>query len=61
MQHRGRTVTREELLDAVWGLEYYPVPRAVDTHVAKLRKKVDDARSPKHIITVHRVGYRFLE
>ena len=53
-------VTREELLDGVWGYDTIPFTRTVDTHVAKLRKKIEDSPSdPKHIVTVHRLGYRF--
>jgi len=51
----GRVVTRNELLDRVWGHDRYPTTRTVDFHVLSLRKKVD----PRHIVTVHGVGYRF--
>lgn len=61
IRNRGRTVTREELLDAVWGLSQDSVTRTVDNHVAKLRNKVDDASNPEHIITVHKVGYKFID
>jgi DNA-binding response OmpR family regulator len=61
VQHRGETVTRDELLDEVWGLNNYPFTRTVDNHVAKLRQKIEDCPSePRHIITVHRVGYKFI-
>jgi DNA-binding response OmpR family regulator len=56
----GRTVTRNELLDRVWGHDRFPTTRTIDYHVAALRKKVEaDPASPRHLITVHRVGYRF--
>jgi DNA-binding response OmpR family regulator len=59
--HRGAVITREELLDAVWGYDNMPFTRTVDTHVAKLRKKIeDDPASPRHLITLHRLGYKFL-
>ena len=61
IRNRGRTVSREELLKAVWGLADYPVTRTVDTHVAKLRQKVDASPQPRHILTVHRVGYKFID
>lgn len=61
IRNRGRTVSRDELLQAVWGLAHYPVTRTVDTHVAKLRQKVDSSRQSKHILTVHRVGYKFVD
>lgn len=61
VQHRGETVTRDQLLDEVWGLNNYPFTRTVDNHVAKLRQKIEDCPSePRHIITVHRVGYKFI-
>ena len=61
VEHRGEVVSREELLDAVWGYDTIPFTRTVDTHVAKLRKKIeDDPSDPHHIITVHRLGYKFV-
>jgi DNA-binding response OmpR family regulator len=60
VEHRGRVVTREELLDAVWDYDNTPFTRTVDMHVAKLRKKIeDDPADPRHIVTVHRIGYKF--
>ena len=60
IEHRGQVVTREELLDAVWGYERIPFTRTVDVHVAKLRKKIEGGDGePRPIVTVHRVGYRF--
>ena len=62
IEHRGEVVAREQLLDAVWGYENIPFTRTVDMHVAKLRKKVEvKPDDPRHIVTVHRVGYRFVE
>jgi DNA-binding response OmpR family regulator len=56
----GQVVTREELLSAVWGYDKSSMSRTVDTHVAKLRKKVEDSpESPRYILTVHGAGYRF--
>jgi len=61
LEHRAEVVSREELLDAVWGYDTIPFTRTVDTHIAKLRKKIeDDASDPQHIITVHRLGYKFV-
>ncbi len=60
LAHRGELVTREQLLDAVWGYHHIPLTRTVDVHVAKLRKKLEDRpSSPVHLLTVHRQGYRF--
>lgn len=61
VNHRGETVTREQLLDAVWGYDAMMFTRTVDNHIAKLRQKIeDDPESPAFIMTVHRVGYRFI-
>jgi DNA-binding response OmpR family regulator len=60
VEHRGEVVTRDQLLDHVWGYEGLPLTRTVDMHIAKLRQKIEDTPSdPRHIITVHRVGYKF--
>jgi two-component system alkaline phosphatase synthesis response regulator PhoP len=60
IDHRGEVVTRERLLDAVWGYENVPFTRTVDMHIAKLRKKIEDQpQDPAYIVTVHRVGYKF--
>ena len=57
----GEVVTREELLNEVWGYEAYPVSRTVDNHIAGLRAKLEkDPSRPVHIRTVHGVGYRFV-
>lgn len=54
-------LSRDVLLDAVWGYQGSPLTRTVDTHVAKLHKKVErNPADPRHIVTVHRVGYRFV-
>jgi DNA-binding response OmpR family regulator len=59
--HEDEIVTRDQLLDEVWGLENYPLTRTVDNHIAKLRQKIEPLPSdPQHIITVHRVGYKFV-
>ena len=54
-------VTRDELLNKVWGLDSYPVTRTVDNHVASLRAKLEaDPARPVYIQTVHGVGYKFV-
>jgi DNA-binding response OmpR family regulator len=61
LEHVGEVVSREELLDAVWGYDTIPFTRTVDTHIAKLRKKIEpDPSNPEHLITVHRLGYKFV-
>jgi two-component system alkaline phosphatase synthesis response regulator PhoP len=58
--HEDEIVTRDQLLDEVWGYENYPITRTVDNHIAKLRQKIEVSPSdPQHIITVHRIGYKF--
>jgi len=60
IEHRGRTLTREELLKDVWGYSSAPSTRTVDVHVAWLRQKLErDPKQPKYIITVHGQGYKF--
>jgi len=57
----GQVVTRDDLLNEVWGYESYPSSRTVDNHVAGLRAKLErDASQPEHIRTVHGVGYKFV-
>jgi DNA-binding response OmpR family regulator len=57
----GQVVTRNELLDEVWGHECYPTTRTVDNHIASLRAKLeDDPSEPRHLITVHGVGYKLV-
>ncbi len=57
----GEVVTRDELLDAVWGYDQYPTTRTVDNHIALLRTKLeDDPSNPRHLITVHGVGYKLV-
>ncbi len=61
IEHRGEVVTRDQLLDTVWGYDSFPLTRTVDTHIAKLRHKIeDDPATPHFIITVHRAGYKFI-
>ncbi len=60
IKHKDEVVTRDQLLDAVWGMDGAPLTRTVDMHIAKLRQKIeDDPTDPHHIITMHRIGYRF--
>jgi hypothetical protein len=56
-----RVISRDKLLNEVWGYENYPSTRTVDNHISKLRKKLEtDPAQPKHFDTVHCTGYRFL-
>ena len=57
----GSVVTRDELLDEVWGYNSYPTTRTVDNNIARLRQKVEaNIDEPQHILTVHGVGYKFV-
>ena len=60
LEHRGEVVTRERLLDEVWGYERFPTTRTVDTHILRLRRKFEaDPDRPALILTVHGQGYKF--
>jgi len=61
IDHANEVVSREALLDHVWGYDTGALSRTVDTHIARLRQKIEMVPGePKHLITVHRVGYRFV-
>ncbi|HEY8233628.1 MAG TPA: response regulator transcription factor [Vicinamibacteria bacterium] len=61
VEHKGALVTRRELLEHVWGYPGVLQTRTVDVHVASLRQKIErHPAKPEHIITVHRMGYRFV-
>ncbi len=60
LEHRGATLTREELLNEVWGYNSMPSTRTVDVHVAWLRQKIEpNPRHPQYILTIHGMGYKF--
>jgi two-component system alkaline phosphatase synthesis response regulator PhoP len=62
IERKGETVSRDRLLEDVWGYESYPSTRTVDTHIAKLRAKIGDSGSePRWILTIHGVGYKFVD
>lgn len=61
VQNAGRVLSRDELLNEVWGYENYPCTRTVDNHILKLRQKLElDPVRPVHFHTVHGVGYKFV-
>ena len=61
IQNAGRVISREELLNEVWGYENYPCTRTVDNHILRLRQKLErDPSRPAHFRTMHRAGYKFL-
>jgi DNA-binding response OmpR family regulator len=61
LDHANAVVTREALLHHVWGYDPTVFTRTVDTHIARLRQKIETTPAePRHLLTVHRVGYRFV-
>jgi DNA-binding response OmpR family regulator len=61
IDHSDQVVSREALLNHVWGYDSSAFTRTVDTHMARLRQKVENVPSePRHLLTVHRVGYKFV-
>jgi two-component system alkaline phosphatase synthesis response regulator PhoP len=61
LEHRGATISRDELLQEVWGYEHTPSTRTVDVHVAWLRQKLETSpKTPQLILTVHGLGYKFV-
>ena len=59
--HTGQVVTREQILNEVWGYEEFPTTRTIDNFVAKLRQKIEKSpHAPEHILTIHGSGYKFV-
>lgn len=58
--HEGEVVSRYDLIGEIWGYDDFPTHRTIDTHIARLRQKLeDDPANPKHILTVYGAGYKF--
>src|ERR1700729_3152350 len=61
LQNPDRPLSRDIILNSVWGYESFPNTRTVDAHVVRLRQKLEaDPNCPRHFLTLHKVGYRFL-
>ena len=61
LQNPDRPLSRDMILNSVWGYESFPNTRTVDAHVVRLRQKLEtDPNCPRHFLTLHKVGYRFL-
>jgi len=59
--HEGEVISRDDLLDKVWGYENFPTTRTVDNYILSLRKKLEEEAShPRHLLTVHTAGYKFI-
>jgi DNA-binding response OmpR family regulator len=62
VQHEGEVVSRDMLLNEVWGYENFPTTRTVDNYVLSLRKKLEEDHShPQHLLTIHTSGYKFVK
>ena len=62
IEHNGEVVSRDVILDEVWGDDVFVQPRTVDKHIAELRKKIEDnPANPRYIVGVRSVGYKFVE
>ncbi|HUA20311.1 MAG TPA: response regulator transcription factor [Bryobacteraceae bacterium] len=61
LQNPDRALSRDTILNSVWGYDFFPQTRTVDAHVVRLRQKLEDQPAhPRYFLTVHGVGYRFL-
>jgi two-component system, OmpR family, response regulator RegX3 len=61
MENAGRVLTRETLIDRIWGSDYFGDTRTLDVHIKRLRAKCElDSHSPKHLVTIRGLGYKFV-
>jgi DNA-binding response OmpR family regulator len=61
LKNVDRALARDAILNAAWGYDFYPKTRTVDAHVARIRRKLEpNPAEPRHFLTIHGVGYRFL-
>jgi len=61
LRRRGRLLTRDFLIEAVWGSDYFGDSKTLDVHVKRLRQKIEgDPHHPKHLVTVRGLGYKFV-
>jgi len=61
IENTGKVISRDEIIDKVWGDEYFPSPKTIDNFIVKLRNKIeDDPKNPTHIITLHGAGYKLV-
>jgi two-component system, OmpR family, response regulator RegX3 len=62
LERKGRLLTRDFLIEDVWGADYYGDTRTLDVHVKRLRQKIEpDPHHPEHLVTVRGLGYRFVD
>ncbi|KAA3620113.1 MAG: DNA-binding response regulator [Calditrichaeota bacterium] len=61
-EHEGEVVSRDDLLEEVWGYDAFPTTRTVDNYILSLRKKIEkDPAEPQHVLTIHAAGYKFVK
>ena len=61
LENEDRPLDRDVILNAAWGYDFYPKSRTVDAHMARLRRKLETIpATPRHFLTIHGVGYRFV-
>jgi two-component system response regulator RegX3 len=62
LRRKGRLLTRDLLIDDIWGADYHGDTRTLDVHVKRLRRKIeDDPHHPAHLLTVRGLGYKFVD
>ena len=62
IQREGQVISRDTLLDEVWGYEVFPTTRTVDNYILALRKKIEaDSTQPRHLLTIPKAGYKFVK
>ncbi len=62
IQHKGEVISRDQLLDDVWGYDVFPTTRTVDNYILSLRKKIErDPSLPNHLLTIYKGGYKFVK
>ena len=62
LRRKGRLLTRDFLIEEVWGTDYFGDTKTLDVHVKRLRKKIEsDPHNPSHLVTVRGLGYKFVD
>ena len=62
IHHEGEVITRETLLNDIWGYEHFPTTRTIDNYILSIRKKIEeDSSAPRHLLTIHSSGYKFVK
>jgi two-component system alkaline phosphatase synthesis response regulator PhoP len=62
ISNKDEPVSRNRLLDEVWGYDLFPTTWTIDNHIVKLRQKIEeDPKEPQHVVTVHGIGYKFVD